>query len=288
MAPPGPGKLLSFQELPPGRVFLLNPGKLEAHHQLNKAFRQYVRQEHRIFLQQYVVAPYNNRSTDSMLLLRQACSKIILEWLAFHNKDLFFLEYQPAQQAYAVTLHLEHLCRIPLQTNRMQDLIEEVHSYILRLSKSFCHEAWHHISKFLFGRGVWMCKRKFRIKPLTEDDKIALEKSRAGQFSDVKLSQRKEQFGSTGRKALPPVSPEAPTPGGEAKRLVQTTIMFSRCRQGHLSLGKLSQVGHDRLTKWLSRKDAKVDDLRFLSEYSMLEAIHKRLIHVHKLYPLKM
>jgi endonuclease III len=133
-----------------------------------------------------------------------------------------------------------------------------------------------------------MSHLKFRIKPLTEDDKIALQKSRSGPFLNAKLSQRKALFGSTGRKALPPgSSPEAPTTGGQVKRgLVQTTIMFSS--QGHLSLGKLSQVGHGRFTKWLTRKDAKVDDQRFLSEYAMLEAIHKRLIAVHRLYPLRM
>ncbi len=110
-----------------------------------------------MFLLQYVIA-YNNQSRDRMLLLREACSKIILEWLAFH-KDCFFLEYHPpAQKAYAVTLHLEHPCRIPLQTKRMQDLIEEVHRYALRLSHSFCHQAREHISKFVFGRGVWKSK----------------------------------------------------------------------------------------------------------------------------------
>ena len=266
-------------------MFLLNPGKQEAHHQLNKDFRQYVRQ-HPMFLLQYVIA-FNNQSRESMLLLREACSRIILEWLAFH-KGCFFLEYHPAQKAYAVTVHLVHPCHIPLQTKRMQDLVEEVHRYVLRLSHSFCHQARQHISKFVFGRGVWKSKRKFRIKPLTEDDMIALQKSMAGSFSYAKLSQRKEQFGSTGRNALPPGNPEDPTPGGgQGKRgLVQSTITFSP--QGHLSLGTLSQVGHGRLTKWLIRKDAKADNQRFLSEYAMLEAIHQRLIHVHRLYPLRM
>jgi len=69
---PGHRKLLSFLELPGagGGVFLLNPGKQEAHHQLNKDFRQYVRQ-HPMFLLQYVIA-FNNQSRESMLLLREA------------------------------------------------------------------------------------------------------------------------------------------------------------------------------------------------------------------------
>jgi endonuclease III len=290
----GNGKLVSLQELqqsssPPmaGRMFLLNPGKIYANHQLNKDFRQYVGQ-HPKFLLQYVIA-YNNNSSHSMLILREACCKIIQDWVAFH-KDCFLVEYHPLHKAYVVLRHLEHSCLIPLQLKSMNDLTEVVHRYILRLSQSFCHKAREHISKYVYGRGVWKSQRKFRIKPLTEDDKIALEKSRDdeyGQFSYGKLSERREQFGSTGRKSLPPASIEASTTGGKVKRgLVQSTITFSP--QGHLSLGTLSQVGRDRLSKWLTRTDAKVHDQRFLSEYAMLEAIHQRLIHVHRLFPLRM
>jgi hypothetical protein len=94
---PGNGKLVSIQELqqssfpPMAGVFLLNPGKIYAHHQLNKDFRQYVGQ-HPMFLLQYVIAYNNNNSSSSshsMLILREACSKIILDWVFFLTQIIY-------------------------------------------------------------------------------------------------------------------------------------------------------------------------------------------------------
>ncbi len=67
MAPGHRKLLLSFQELPPAGVFLLNPGKLYAHHQLNQDFRQYDRQ-HPMFLLQYVIAYNNNGYVEGTML----------------------------------------------------------------------------------------------------------------------------------------------------------------------------------------------------------------------------
>ncbi len=157
---------------------------------------------HPLFHLEYVI-PCNN-SNARRQLVKEAATKIFLDWLTKHQQ-CYLLHYVKASDSFTVLHHLvqhvsfqEHLgetCKTNIQCM--------FHTFITKYKKSHCCWAAKEESKFWYGKGKLFFEGEFKIGALTQLDVTALQKSRDGQFSYDKKSERKDLFGSPARNSAP-------------------------------------------------------------------------------------
>jgi endonuclease III len=151
------------------------------------------------------------------------------------------------------------------------------HTFVTKYKKSQCCWAAKEESKFRYGKGKLYFEGEFKIGPLTQLDVTAIEKSRDGQFSSDKKSERKDLFGSPARNSAPGGAKTSPG------TMVQTKIIIPASPEGSLGVEKIKNKKVGRVESWVIDPGEKRK--KFLQQYCKLEEIHQTLIQVHDIHP---
>jgi hypothetical protein len=218
-----------------------------------------------------------------------------LEWQEKHQRGVCLFGYEATARPNKGSLRLSiHLNSDSSHSNK-KPFEERFHGLVGNIRDSFLKKCHKLVSKFTLGQGIWKCSSTFKILPLNDSDKKALErilKTWSGKHQSKPQADRRKNFGSPALKSSRPpaisrhtgvVTPSPSKVGtGVAKsssKCSQTILPFS---SKHRSAKTRPQAAKHQV--WFSLlTDSRVHHLRM--QYYNLQMVLYHLELDHQLVP---
>lgn len=244
-------------------LVLLNPTRGNRSHQiLNNRFREYLLRD-TTFLCRYIITN-NERSLQCWQLLRQAAESILHDWIE-NNIQTLFLKFHKEDNNYQA---------LPVSGHDWKEggLLRMLHHLLLRIKRRFCVTGEGATSTYVYGRGVWVIRADFRVRPLTPTDIQAYNKVKRGKVEQMEALAQEGRLSS---------SKEARGDGWHQMTL-DSVVQIKEGSGGW----KVQHSIHPsrRLLEWKAQLTPKTE-MEFLRQYKMLKRVHLAAITSCNLYP---
>lgn len=242
----------SLQDLGTVGLLILNPhvGKVQ-HQRVNSSFLRYL-QSHPMYLLQFVIQKNN---TAEKWRRKEEASRIVASGFisGFTETNLYMFDVHQNQFRAIQTV-----ARHGSLANESLHLFKR---YLTRCAKYMNRRAMTVQSSFVLGRGIWTCASTFHIRPLTDNDKVALWKIVKEWSHDGKAMVRCCRFGAASLKVARP-----------SRQAIEASLETAN----PVSLG-------NKHPGWLASLSAK-KKAKFLSQFHLLEWINYEMNKQFDLY----